>query len=98
MTQQRATPKNRRTLARFIKLLGACAVPMDVVKGKTAPKAWAAADYQQQRWVRNRLFRCAALSPLSGRCTCDHPITAAQRSAIFKAYRSFLRTGKAERA
>lgn len=86
----------RRSLARFIRALGACVVPANIIRRKPEA-AWEAASTDQQQWIRNKVFRLRGRKHATNieACWCSGiSLTPAHKRSIFAAFLKFQRTGK----
>lgn len=100
VTRKKAT--SRRTVARFVKLLGACRVPAAALGKKTPQAMWAEADDTQRSWLTDRfcplrLEELAGTLPRTAKCWCSLTTPAARtkgKKAVFDGYARFRRTGK----
>lgn len=92
------TSARRRTVARFVKLLGACSVPDVAIGSKSPQKMWAAASAYERQWLVDRFCPLRIKEQGYGRgsceCWCDKGVTTARKNAVFAGFARFRRTGK----
>jgi hypothetical protein len=96
VTTEEPMPKAKSypSLARFLKALGACEVPNNVI-GKSPEAAWKAASSSQRSWMRAEVFSNADIPHADSRteCWCCKRVSPAHKALVFAAFRRFQRTG-----